>query len=386
MTEAALAKKDPMGSALAAFNPENYNVCAPMVALDKVPDMHRISVRVVQVDPETDTYLIPGEKKEDPDAKVGIGKVALDKLAAAANIQWVPGQCGRIDDGKDPYFVTYRAVGIMRNFDGETRVLSAEKTIDLRGKPGMEDDAQGNDTQEIIRVAKKANENEIEYSKKYKRDPKPPRDPWQQITQMRQNIHSLAESKAKNRAIRAALAVPVAMPKSKVKKPFVIPALVLQPDLSDPDVKRAAIAHMFGASAALYGAPQGPRPVEAYDIQPIPEKVDPETGEIHEPEVVGASPEPASSSAEPWEEPPKEEERKPLGLPMDKEALAALPSDRRAWFVRLNEIVQAVYDKFGAEIGYDHIKAAMPAEFAPATIPATEIAKIAASLKAVLGV
>lgn len=366
--ETALAKKDPMGSALAAFDPKRYNMCAPVTAIDRVPDMHRISVRVVTVNPETETYPIPGQSD-----KVGIGKTALDKIANAGNIQWIPGQCGQVDAWNDPHRVKYRAVGVMKNFDGEQRLLSAEKVLDFRGKPGDAEDLMGADTLEIVRVAAKKG-----------------RDPWPQIAQCRQQIHSLAESKAKNRAIRSSMAIPVALPKSEIAKPFVIPALVLEPDMTDPDVKRAAIAHMFGASAALYGAgPQAvPPPIDVTPIEPAAEYVNGD-GVIHEappaqdgPRLItpdelvdGLGPDP-----EPWDPPPASAPARKLPLPVSD--LLSIPKDRIAWVRRLNELCQSVYDRYGAEIGRDHLAAAIPEGFDPATSPATEVAKLGAALKA----
>lgn len=440
--ETALAKVDPMGAAMATFDASKFNLCAPVVNIDRIPDQYRISVRVVQVNPETETYPIPGSDK------VGLSKVALDKLASAANIQWVPMQCGELPHPFGPHYCHYRAVGVMRNFDGETRFLSAEKVVDLRGKPGDPEDKIGADAREFVRQAeKKASKPwdipvgtksspcrdcgqpvfwiETPNKKKVPCDaggvchfdtctakPKKEEGGWDRVFQARQNIHSLAESKAKNRAIRGAMAVPVAMPKSEVSKPFVIPALVLCPDMSDPQVKAAAIAHMFGASAALYGAPPAaPRPalMAAPTQEPIDTFADPETGELltvqdPHPPAVAPAPQAAPTTAqpsvtitveefqrrifgdepEPWDEPAK-----PKRYLLNAAELGALDHGRAAWFARLNEICQAVYDRFGQDVGADHLAATFPKDWDPATTPKTlpgaEIAKVGGALKTLLG-
>lgn len=341
----ALKPSDPIGAALAAYNPDRFNLCAPVTALDRLPAMHRLSVRVVQVDPATETYKIPGEKDDDPKRKVGLSKVALDKLAAAANIQWVPDKCGRVDDGKDPSYITYRAVGVLRNFDGEQRVICAEKTIDLRGRPGAPDHEMGADTLELIRVAEKKNADELANAAKYKRQPRPPRDPWQQIAQARQQAPSYAESKAKNRAIRQALAVPVAMPLDQVGKPFVIPALVLNPDMTDPQVKAAALQNMYGATAALYGG-QAAQPARTAAPTPAPLDVDPETGELLGPEAAGPGPAPAAGPAQadgggegdPWEE--LTGPRHPFPVPL----AGVMDPKRASWLQQVNTYAQKVID------------------------------------------
>ncbi len=429
MTQNALAKADPVGMALASFNPQNFNLLVPITKIDQLPDMHRLSVREVHVDAETETYKIPGGElgKE----KVALGKVALDKIAMAAGIQWIPNQCGRTDDGRDPYLVTYRVTGLIRNFDGQSVVIGPkEKTVDLRGEPGWPDEKLGADTREFIRVADKKTPSRFEIptgtksstckdcgaqafwvktqgGKNVLVDPdglchfdtcsaKAAKGPagWDRVFQARAHILSLAESKAKNRCIREALAIPVAMTKEQAAKPFVVASLVLAPDMSDPDVKRAAIAHMFGASSALYGpapAAMGPRPVNPPAHDPVTieaQVVDNETGEVLEvDDITAAGYPPPEASEEPWDQ--KSAPPAPRRFKLSAEELIALDPVKASWFKRLNELCQAVYDRFGDDVGKDHLAATFPVDWdpatSPATIPSTEVAKIGSALKALGG-
>lgn len=357
--DAALAARtaDPMGSALARFDRQRYNLAAPVTVLDRVPPMHRISVRVVEINPATDTYQIPG-----PGNKVGLSKTALDRIAAAAGIQWIPDRCGRIDDRRDPYFVTYRAVGILQDFDGRTRVISAEKTLDLRGKKGDPEEKLGADTIELIRIAERAGE---KYGKA--------RDPWGQIAQVRQQIHSLAESKAKNRAIRSALGVPVAMPATEAAKPFVVPALVPDLDPTDPQVKAALLAQITGASAALYGAPALPSPT----LAPAPAEPEIFDAEVEEDTAPPDAPPAPAADAEPWDDAPAD----PCPLPVPAEVYMARDDKAKTanWFQRINLLATQALEK-GLEAQVREIAAG----FDPGAAGLAEIAAVGGALKDLL--
>lgn len=365
--ETALANRETMNGALALSGPiakalqvsgmfdqvrsGAANLVSPMVAIDQVPEGSRISVRGVVIDPDKETYPQAG-------GKVALLKVALDKIARTAQVDWA--YCDQVDNWNDPYRVRYHAVAVVTNFDGTRSRLVGSKVVDLRKTADfIGEDARGMSDKELA--------------------------------QARKHIHPLCESKAKNRAIRS-LGIPATMSKVDAAKPWVIVALV--PDTSDPDVKRLYIEGLAAASSACYGMPKalpGPSREPVIDLEP--EEEEPEDnphglapgehlngfGVIHTPGEVHRT----EPSAEPWdmpEEPPAPPHR--LALPLSREALAALPEERRPWFARLNELCQAVYDKYGPEIGHDHLASAIPESFDPATAPATEVAKLGAALKA----
>lgn len=238
---------NPVAVVLDQFDPAHYNFVTPVTAVDHLPAMTRIAIQVVRVNPATETYPIPGSSER------GVGKTALNRLSAAAGISWTPERSGQVDRYNDPHRVRYRAVGEILDFSGVRRTLYGEKEIDLRGTPD-DPDSWGRDTAEIVRVAEKAREKG--------RDP---RDPWNQVYQARQHIHSLAETKAKLRAIRETLSLKAAMPPAEIAKPWVVPHLVPDLDCSDPEVKRIVVAHTLGAAAALYG----PTPVATLSAGPV---------------------------------------------------------------------------------------------------------------------
>jgi hypothetical protein len=362
---AAQAGQNPLAAALAGYEQGRYNFATPITVLDQVPPMHRVSVRVVQIDADTETYPIPGGDK------VGLGKTALDKIAAAAGINWIPERCGQIDGYNDAHRVKYRAVCTIQDFDGRRRIVFAEKEVDLRGEPGWPVERLGVDTREFIRVADNKATFHMEipagtrsskcrdcgqdvFWVETRNGKKMPLDPsgdshfatcpakaklpagWERVYQQRSNIHSLAESKAKLRCVRAALGVPVSMPKDQAAKPFVVPALVPDLDVSDPEIKRMVAASLIGAQDALYG----PRPLPAglqTPVQDEPEPIDVSAmAEESEAPAAAAPIDPAIAGQQeiPFEQEPEmppEEAAAPLcGLPITAEQLAAADPTRAA--------------------------------------------------------
>lgn len=349
---------NPLEAALAAYEPSKYNLATPIVFLDRVPPMHRVSVRIVSVNPQTETYKIPGGDK------VGLSKVALDKIAAAAGIAWLPERSGQVDRYNNPYRVRYRATARIRDFDGRTRVVYAEKEIDLRGEPSWSEEELGADAREFVRIAKRSN-----------------RDPWPQIYQQRQHIHSLAESKAKLRCIRSALGIPVAMAPADVAKPFVVPALVPDLDTSDPEIKRMMAASLIGEEAALYGPQATPRGAMAPAVDEVEEEAAPEdVVDVSEmTEAPGAEPVSASDQ-DPWDAHALELAAR-CPLPVDETTIGAIGDQRRRQFVTiLNQVFAALVELIGRQQA-DSLVAHFAPGFDPLSAPLSEIRALGEALK-----
>lgn len=216
---------------------KQFNLVQPGGAVGgELPLLHAAGISFVFVD-QNETYRIPGR------SQVGIGKNALDRIAAAAGVRWDPRLCGKVDDGADQNFVEYQAVGTVLQLDGTERMITAVKRIDLRADKSLPVEKWGSDAQEIHRNAAKDN-----------------RDPWPQILQARQNILSLAESKSKNRAIRS-LGVRTAYEPGELEKGFAIMRLQFTGRSEDPEIERE-VAFMvarraLSSSTMLYGPASG---------------------------------------------------------------------------------------------------------------------------------
>ena len=202
---------------------EKHNLIVPGGAVGKnLPLLHSAGVSFVFIDLKAETYGIPGS------TKLGVGKTALDRIAAAAGVRWNPHLCGRVDDGTSPYVVEYQVFGTVQQLDSTERPITAVKRIDLRAEKQLPVEQWGTDAQEIARIAAKAKDSEGNPA---------PRDPWPQIIQARQHILSLAESKAKNRAIRS-LGVRTAYAAEDLAKGFAVVKLQFTGQSKDPEIER----------------------------------------------------------------------------------------------------------------------------------------------------
>lgn len=219
---------------------EVAHLVAPAPACGTLPEGCELTLSAVMVDVKNETYTVGGKK--------GLSKVALDKIAGAAGLSWDPRMSGRLDDGSDPHYCHYRAVGTMRLFDGSLRTLSGEVEIGAREGSSQID--------EIETKARKNN-----------------RDPEGQILELRKFLLRHAESKAKNRAIRS-LGVRTSYEEAELAKPFVVARLQFTGRSEDPAARamfRSKIADSFlGASTSLYGAaPALPAHAEAHAPPPL---------------------------------------------------------------------------------------------------------------------
>lgn len=196
---------------------ERFSLVGPGGAIGaKMPQLYAAGISFVFIDPIHETYPISGR------SELAIGKNALDRIAAAAGVRWNPHLCGRLDDGSNPYFVEYQAAGTVLQLDGTERMIQSSKRIDLRAEPGANPSTWGTDSQEIARIAAKAD---------------PPREPWPQILQARQHILSLAETKAKNRAIRS-LGVRTSYAPEEINRGFAVIRLQFTGQSDDPEIER----------------------------------------------------------------------------------------------------------------------------------------------------
>jgi hypothetical protein len=194
-----------------------YHLVSPCVSCGEISDGFSVAFSSVLVD-IGDTYDTKGGGKR------GLHRVVLDKIATAAGISWDPVYSRRLDNGRDPHYCQFQAVGIYKQFDGTECRIIGTKQMDLRaGSPqiaGMSD---------------------------------------KELAMQRQHIVSHAETKARLRAI-AALGIKRAYTQDELQKPFVVARLVFTGHSDDPEMRREfarvkAIAAV-GGREALYGALQ----------------------------------------------------------------------------------------------------------------------------------
>lgn len=204
---------------------QQYHLVSPATSCGMLPEGCAVAISLVHVDPNPaqngpkEVYEVSG--------RLAPSMVTLQRIASAAGISWVPEQCGRLDNGRDPHYCHYRAVGTVRMFDGSARTLTGEVEIDMReGSPQLEG------------MTQKA------------------------IDQTRKFILRHAESKAKNRAV-ADMGVKRSYAPGELSKPFAVARLMWTGETSDPELRKEAFRMraeaMGGATKMLYGPQQQPR-------------------------------------------------------------------------------------------------------------------------------
>lgn len=200
---------------------QHLHLVSPATSCGAVPEGCEITMTAVHVDVDKETYNVGGKR--------ALSKSALERIAAGTGISWDPNHSRRLDDGSDPYYCHYRAVGHYRAFDGQVMTLMGEKEMDLR---------KGSAQIEAIR--KKAKQG----------------DPEKQISGQREHILSHAESKARLRAIRQ-VGLQSSYDKKDLIKPFVMARVVFTGRTNDPELKllfaQSTAASFLGAHGALFG-------------------------------------------------------------------------------------------------------------------------------------
>lgn len=210
---------------------KQFHLVSPASSVGSLPEGCEVATSFVQIDTANESYDVGMGKR-------GLAKVALDRIASAAGISWDPIASCRLDDGSDPYYVSFRAVGTMRGFDGTPVTIVGTKEMDLRpGSPQLES------LESKARAKGKSSE--------------------AQVREMRLHIMGHAESKARLRAIRS-IGLRTSYTPDELNKPFLIARLVFTGRTDDPELGRAfAMVRanaMLGGMAAMYGAPAAQLP------------------------------------------------------------------------------------------------------------------------------
>lgn len=233
---------------------QSFHVVSPVTSIDALPPGCGVSITYVSVDPNPDPKNGPKEVY-DVGGRLGLSGDTLNRIAGAAALDWDPSQTGRLDDGSDPHYVHFRAVGHVRNFDGSIRTVTGEVEIDAReGSP------------QLAEIREKA-------EARAKKEGKPNDGGESQIRELRKFILRHAESKAKNRAI-ACMGVKRSYAPAELQKPFAVARLVWTGQTDDPELRREfARMHaerMMDGAAALYGRRAPLPPARPAPSLPVP--------------------------------------------------------------------------------------------------------------------
>ncbi len=217
----------PRANAALVQAAQHFHLVTPSSVVGSLPEGCEVSISLVTIEKGKETYDLPGDMQ-------GLSRVALDKVFAAAGGTWIRSR--RIDDGKDPHYCAWEAVGLVRTFDGQMRELPGNVEIDARdGSPQIA---------EIIEKAKAGR-----------------RDPGKQIMELRKFLLRHAESKAMNRAV-AKLGIRRGYKADEIAKPFAVARVIFTGRSEDPEARKVfheKIADSFlGGQRALYGEQTSP--------------------------------------------------------------------------------------------------------------------------------
>lgn len=215
---------------------EKYHLVSPATVCATLPEGCEVAFSLVKVNQADCFGPLAG-------GKFGLDGTNLKQIGAAAGISWDDQASRRLDDGSDPRYVHYVAVGFVRNFDGSLRKLTGTVEMDARdGSPQIE---------EIITKARNARD----------RQGPAPRDPAPQILELQKFLLRHAETKAKLRAI-ADMGIKRAYTSKELEKPFAVARLMWTGHSDDPELRRIFAMKqadaMIGGIAGLYGQQNAP--------------------------------------------------------------------------------------------------------------------------------
>lgn len=230
----------------------DFNVLTPFTTFSSLAPGFGVTATIVKINPDASKdgprEVYDGLPFLAKGREVAIAKKGLRKLAEGAGIST---QTYEIATG-ERFWWKVKAIATYRGTDGAPITREATKEWDLRdGSPQM---------------------------RGWKPD---------QVQEGRKHGLRNCEARAINAAIReCGCGIDQKYSIEQLQKPFLVVRVSLQPDMSDPEVKRMVTREFFQASGALYGgaaaALPAPRPI------PDDEDDDPPTG-TGEPRLVGRS-------------------------------------------------------------------------------------------------
>lgn len=283
-----------------------YQVLGPTAMAPVIPEGFGVALNVIRINPEPpkkngqggggDVYR-PDWRDDDAYA---FTKTLLDRIAGAHGVKWHPTSSKRLDTGRDPLYCHFRAVGSVMDFDGTVRTITGEKEIDLREGGSLRRSYKAQIERALAKDEKAPKRGTPAWDKQVAERLQ------SRVDQVHEHILSLAESKAKNRAIRSALAIKSKYSGADLKRPLVVLKLVPAPEtIEDPDVRKQVMIERMRGAMGIAGALFG----EGEELGPALLDVTPGAEVPHDPPPVAAEPEkPAEAEAEDDDEPPVTDE------------------------------------------------------------------------------
>lgn len=200
----------------------------PPTAVRNIPEGFEIAFTKIFVQP-AETYPQPGSDN------VSLSKAALERIGLAAGVRWDIEHSGRVDDGSDPHYCCWRAVGAIPQFDGTYLPVDKTRQLDLRDGSAM--------------------------MRKIVKEGKTEQSGWKSLLQQRAFILEHTESKAQLRALRSLSIRSNYHPSELGSKAFIVAKLMFTGHSEDPELRRQFAMMRASKALGLFGDtfPNDPR-------------------------------------------------------------------------------------------------------------------------------
>lgn len=227
-------------------------------AIQRDIPLHQIVVSTYKIELVPDGKFMKSADKEVywNKGEFSLTRVAYDRFAQRACIQWVWRECMRIAPLNNPRYCAYRAVGKVMDLSGRWRVQVAEKAIDMDiVEQELRDNYRGK--------AKDFMEGTDDKSRDFQRTFPHERDRvnWVEekvridALQIQKHMLARAQTGAMNRVVQKLLSLKSSYTKEELSKPFVFAALTFQPDPNHPMDRRYMLDQGSGMADMMYNAP-----------------------------------------------------------------------------------------------------------------------------------
>jgi len=239
----------------------NVNFLLPTQTFGQIiGNYDKVVIEVVRVDPDEDAFEITKDKFSP-------GKRPLMAIANALGIVWDPKTTGVVEstDRKS----RAKATGAMRKPNGEWVVISDEKTVDLdvieeEQHTSYEEKADRGNFDEVVQWKTSKNGKNYPVFADWKSDAEKQhginKAVKKAVLQYRKFKDERAMTGAKERVIRAFVALKNTYSRKELSQPFAFPRVIPDTEkmLSHPEVRQAAIQKMTGAVTSIFGpSPSG---------------------------------------------------------------------------------------------------------------------------------
>lgn len=262
---------------LAEYKKQKANILGPTTKMDGLSEFHKVIVDSVtlSINPaDGDIYKHKDQYKDIP-AQYIISGQGLQRLAVCAGVAWNPIETKATSISQK--YVAYNAVGCIRKADGIPICFQSEYDIDI----DVVEDELREQFKEKRKKWEEATSSWFSGMSAEAKDDYTERAIAKELTFKKKHKMKMAATGAKNRVIRALLGVKKTYTLEQLKHPFVMPRVILQPDYSDPEVKKLMLRAAIQAQTGVFGPAPSQAPVidipsADYDVRPVLEE---DTGE-----------------------------------------------------------------------------------------------------------